>query len=207
MRFILVFAMVVALAAGDASAQTGATDENAWSFSAAVARYILADEPDYFQPTLSADYKRLHLEARANYEDLDTGSVWIGCNFSGGTTVEWELTPMIGGVFGNTTAVAPGLALSVGWWKVELYADNEYVVDTGERSDSFFYNWSELTLAPVEWFRFGMVTQRTRAYQSDREIQRGVMAGVSLGRLNLTGYVFNPDDDRPFYVFAVDADF
>jgi hypothetical protein len=45
--------------------------------------------------------------------------------------------------------------------------------------DSFCYNWSELTVAPVDWFRFDMVTQRTRVYQSEREIQRGVIAGVS----------------------------
>jgi DNA-binding NtrC family response regulator len=50
-------------------------------------------------------------------------------------------------------------------------------------SDSFFYNWSELTIAPWDWVRFGMVTQRTRLYDSDREIQRGFLVG-SMPRLN-----------------------
>jgi hypothetical protein len=87
-----------------------------------------------------------------------------------------------------------------------LYGENEYVVDLNNREDSFFYNWSELTLAPADWFRFGLVTQRTRVYQSDREIQRGVLAGVSFKHANVTGYVFNPDKDTRF-VFAVELTF
>jgi NADH dehydrogenase FAD-containing subunit len=35
------------------------------------------------------------------------------------------------------------------------------VFDTDDSSESFFYTWSELTLAPVEWFRFGLGTIAT----------------------------------------------
>ena len=131
------------------------------------------------QPTFTADRGWLHLEARYNYEALDTGSAWVGYNFSGGEKLAWEFTPMLGGVFGDTTGIAPGYKGSLGWWKLELYSEGEYVFDTGSSSDSFFYNWSELTLAPVDWFRFGLVTQRTRVYKTDRDIQRGVLAGFS----------------------------
>ena len=99
-----------------------------------------------------------------------------------------------------------GLQGSLGWRKLELYSEGEYVFDTGESSDSFFYNWSELTLAPVEWFRFGLVTQRTRAYQADRDIQRGLLVGFSFKWFELTGYVFNPDEDKPTFVIAVGLD-
>ena len=88
-------------------------------------------------------------------------------------TVPERLRPMIGGVFGDTTGIAPGYKGSLTWRKLELYSEGEYVFDTGSTSDSFFYNWSELTLAPVEWFRFGLVTQRTRVYKTDRDTQRG----------------------------------
>ena len=47
--------------------------------------------------------------ARYNYENLETGSVWVGYNLSGGEKLEWELTPMLGGVFGNTTRHRSGL--------------------------------------------------------------------------------------------------
>jgi hypothetical protein len=188
-------------------ALTKGADEKSWSFSLSAYGYIVPDGREYVQPTFTADRDWLHLEARYNYEDLDTASVWAGYNFSGGETLAWELTPMLGGVFGNTTGIAPGYKGSLGWWKLELYSEGEYVVDPGDSSGSFFYNWSELTLAPVDWFRFGLVTQRTRLYQTDRDIQRGLLLGVSLKRLDLTAIVFNPDEDRPTMVFAAGFNF
>ena len=178
-------------------------DDKAWTFSAAANIYFVPDDREYVQPTLTADRGWLHLEARYNYEALDTGSVWFGYNITGGDTLSWELTPMLGGVFGDTTGIAAGYRGSLAWSMLEFFSEGEYVFDSGSTSDSFFYNWSELTLAPVDQFRFGLVTQRTRLYQSEREIQRGVLAGVSFKRASLTGYVFNPDDDKPTIVLAV----
>ena len=99
-----------------------------WSFSASVYTYLVPDSRDYVQPTITADRGWLHLEARYNYEDLDTGSAWVGYNFSGGEKLAWEFTPMLGGVFGDTTGIAPGYKGSLSWWKLELYSEGEYVV-------------------------------------------------------------------------------
>jgi hypothetical protein len=189
------------------AAQSESSDDNAWSFSAAAYTYIVGDDDNYVQPTFTADRGWLHLEARYNYEAFDTGSAWFGYNFSGGETLAWEITPMIGGVFGDTDGVAPGYKGSLSWWKLELYSEGEHVFDAAESSDNFFYNWSELTLAPVEWFRFGLVTQRTRAYASDRDIQRGLLLGVSYKTLDLGAYFFNPDDEEPTYVISVGLSF
>ena len=178
-----------------------------WSFSLAATTYVVPDEHAYVQPTITADRGWLHLEARYNYEALETGSAWVGYNFSGGEKLAWEFTPMIGGVFGDLTGLAPGYKGSLSWWKLELYSEGEYVYDTGHTSDSFFYNWSELTLAPVDWFRFGMVTQRTRAYQTDRDVQRGLLVGFSWRKVDLTTYVFNPDESKPTWVVAVGLNF
>src|SRR5436190_3578366 len=83
-------------------------DAAGWSFSASASTYFVPDDHNYVQPTVRADRGRLHLEARYNYEGLDTGSAWVGCNFSGGKKLTWELTRMLGGVFGDTTGIAPG---------------------------------------------------------------------------------------------------
>jgi len=205
----LTIAIAVMPAVVFAQAPTNATpeDQPVWEFSASAYTYFVPDDGNYAQPTFTADRDWLHLEARYNYEALDTASAWVGYNFGGGETVTWELTPMFGAVFGATDGIAPGYKASLGWRKLELYSEGEYVVDTGDSSDSFFYNWSELTLAPVESFRFGLVTQRTRAYQTDRDIQRGLVAGFSFKRLDLTGYVFNPDDEKPTFVLAVAVTF
>ena len=190
---------ILACSATHAWGQSTAT----WSFSAAVYTYLLPDDDNYAQPTVTADHDGgLHLEARYNYEDLDTGSVWVGYTFGGGEAVAWEIKPLIGGVFGETTGLAPGYKGSLSWRMIEGYSEGEYVF-TGEAADRFFYNWSELTLAPVEWFRGGIVTQRTRAYKTDREIQRGLLVGATYQKLDVTAYVFNPDDSKPTVVLAV----
>ena len=197
------------LAGAGAAAQTPASPPPPpeWTFYGSAYTYILPDEPNYLQPTVTADRRRLHLEARFNYEARDTGSIWAGVNFSGGDGLSWELTPMVGGVFGDTSGVAPGYRGSIAWRALEFTSEGEALIDADDSADSFFYNWSELTLAPVEWLRFGLVTQRTRAYRADREVQRGLLVGTSIRKLDLTAYVFNPDDSKPIVVLAFAVSF
>ena len=194
-------------AANTMAAPVEEAHEKAWSFSAAAATYIVPNDQEYVQPTFTADHDWLHLEARYNYENLETGSVWVGYNLSGGEKLEWELTPMLGGVFGNTTGIAPGYKGSLNWWKLELYSEGEYVFDTGNSAGSFFYSWSELSVAPVDWFRFGLVGQRTRAYQTDLDIQRGLLVGFTYKEIDFTTYAFNLDRDKPTWVFSVGVGF
>jgi hypothetical protein len=189
---------------GQTPPQTAQPPEAAWSFSVAAYTYLLPDEGNYAQPTIAADHEGgFHIEARYNYEDRNTGSVWVGYTFSGGNAFEWELRPILGGVFGEVDGIAPGYQGSFSWKMLEFYSEGEFVFDSNESSDSFFYNWSELSLAPVDWFRAGLVTQRTRAYQTDRDIQRGLLVGTSYRNLDLTTYVFNPDDESPTVVVGV----
>ena len=178
-----------------------------WSFSAAVYVYQVADDRNYAQPTFTADRDWLHLEARYNYEDLETGSLWMGYNLGGGEKVTWDLTPMLGGVFGNTSAVAPAYKGSLEWSRLEFSSEGEYVFDANDSSENFFYNWSELTLAPGEWWRIGLVTQRTRVHATDRDIQRGLIVGFAYRELDSAIYLFNPDDSRPHVVVAVTVGF
>ena len=216
MRIIQAALILLALCDTVAPAQTAtnsppsATPEDkadGWSFSASAYTYIVPDDREYVQPTFTADRGWLHLEARYNYENLNTASLWTGYNFSGGEKLTWEITPMLGGALGDTYGVAPGYKGSLSWWKLELYSEGEYLFDTGDFSSSFFYNWSELTLAPLDWFRFGLVTQRTHLYKSDRDVQRGLLVGFSYRRVSLTGYMFNPDDSQPTYVIAAALNF
>jgi hypothetical protein len=185
---------------------TEEADEKKWTFSLSAYWYIVEDDEDYVQPTVRADYDWLHLEARYNYEDQDTTSVWVGYNFSFGDKLTLDFTPMIGGVLGRTEGVAPGYEVTLAWRGFELYSEGELLIDTEDSSDSFFYTWSELTWSPVEWLRVGVVIQRTKAYDSDFDIQRGLMVGVTYKKADFAVYLFNPDDD-PIVVLGVSYDF
>lgn len=192
---------------GEAMPDVPLADAPAWSFSASVFGYFVRDDDDYIQPTFTADYGALHLEARYQYEARETGSVWVGYNWSGGDQVRWEFTPMLGGVIGETMGVAPGFRGSVVWWWLEFSTEGECVIDAADTSDSFLYNWSELALVPVDWFRAGVATQRTRTYDSDREVSWGPMVGFTLGPFDLAAYGFDLDQETPTLVLALGVEF
>ena len=67
--------------------------------------YLPAEKPT---PHPLSPWTTLHLETRYNNEDLRTGSLWVGYNFAWGEKWQFEVTPMIGGVFGRTNGIAPG---------------------------------------------------------------------------------------------------
>ncbi len=181
--------------------------EKKWEFSVAVAGYIVPDGSAYLQPTFSADHDWLHLEARYNYEDIDTSSAWAGYNFSWGKDLTLDLTPMIGAVAGNTDGIAPGYEFTLTYGKIELYSEGEFLFDLDDSSDSFFYNWTELSFAPVDCFRFGLVIQRTKESDTGFDIDRGLLVGFTFESVDVTAYVFNLGWDDPMFVLSVGMQF
>jgi len=180
---------------------------NSWSFSLSADGYVVPHAEFYVSPTAAADHHWLHLEARYNYENQYTGSLWVGYNFDVGHKVSLEITPMIGGVFGNTTGVAPGYQASLTYKKISLSSSGEYVFDTKDRNGSFFYSWPELTYAPFGWLRAGLVAQRTKAYHTNLDTQRGFLIGLSHKGVQFTTYVFNAGWTDATLVFEVRVSF
>jgi len=178
-----------------------------WEFSASLTGYAVPHTQFFVNPTITADHSWLHLEARYNYENLKTGSVWTGYNFSFGDKLKLDLTPMIGGVVGRTAGVAPGYEGTLTFRKLELSTQGEYVIDATDRSASFFYDWSELSYSPVEGLRAGMVVQRTKVYGTSFEVQRGFLVGLSHKRVDFTAYVFNIGWTEPTCVFSLGVHF
>ncbi len=185
------------------------TDTNAepWEYSLTVDGYIIAGEDGYASPTFTADHKWLHLEARYNYENIRTASLWAGYNFSWGKTWQFAVTPMIGGVFGLTNGIAPGCEASVEWKKLTLSIDNEYVFDTTTKSGNFYYTWPQFTYQALDWLKIGLVAERTRAFQTKLDVQRGFFVGFTRKKLEFTTYVFNPGFTDTSVVLEVGASF
>jgi hypothetical protein len=186
---------------------SAADSSERWSFAASLYGYIVPESKDYVNPNFAADRGWLHLEARYNYEALETGSLWAGYNFKTGETVQFEFAPMLGGIFGDLTGVAPGYNLSISYKRFSFSSQSEYVFDTGNSSGNFFYTWSEVTYSPWDWLRAGLVVQRTKAYKSDLDIQRGFLVGVSYKRADFAVYVFNLGWTDPTVVLSAGFNF
>jgi hypothetical protein len=203
----LLFAMALSgsLAAQGTAAQPAADKSNPWEYSITVDGYV-GNGTGYASPIFTAD-NNWHLEARYNDENLDTGSLWFGYNFNfGKKNLKVALTPMLGGVMGRTTGIAPGLETTLTYKKIEFYAASEYVFDTTTASGSFFYSWPQLTYS-IKWFRIGAVAQHTKAYHTSLNTQRGFLVGVAIKKLEFTTYVFDPELATPTTVLEVGYNF
>jgi len=173
-----------------------------WAFSAMVSGYQVPGDRLYPQPTVTADRGRLHLEARYNYEDIHSGSAWVGYNLGGGDKVAWELTPMIGGVFGDLTGLVPALRWTLRWWKLDVFSESEIVVDPTHTADTFFYDWSEVGFSPLSWLRLGAAIQHSLVFKTPLDIQRGLFVGVTVRFVTVTVYEFNAGWTTPTWVGA-----
>lgn len=178
------------------------TDAASWDFSTDANFYFFRDD-FILLPVFRADRNALHLEARYNYEDLETFSAWVGYNFSGGNEFEFTVTPMIGGVTGLTKGIAPGLEMTFSYKGFELYSEGEYLFDSESTENNFYYNWSDLTYSPKDWLWFGLSGQRTRLYKTSVEIQRGLLVGAGAKQWELTTYWYNPGSDDSFLLAAL----
>ena len=76
-----------------------------------------------------------------------------------------------------------------------------------DRTASFFYTWDELIYSPTDWFHAGLVSQRTRAYHTDLDVQRGFSAGIAHKRMDFTTYLLNAGWSSPTVVLALSFGF
>lgn len=185
-----------------------------WKFSLETLTYLEQHARDYGNPNFSADYdKWLHLEARYNYEALKTGSVWVGRKFSDLKIAEGlkvDATPMLGGIFGDITGVAPGYYIEVSYEEDVITASSQglYFFDAGNSSGNFFYSWSELSasLPKFNCIRAGLVIESTQD-----SVRPGPLLGLKrkiIGKdVELTTYWLAPGSTEAAFVFGVNVDF
>jgi hypothetical protein len=198
---------LLALAAAEEAPASGPSPSPSWELHASLSAYLLPAQPDYLQPTVTADRGGLHLEARYNYEDIHTGSLFVGGNHQLGQKLTLELTPMLGAVFGRTNGISLALELTLSWSSLELTSESEYLVIAGDPASSFFYSWSEATVGLWDWLRAGLAVQRTKIVATPEVVAAGPMVRASAGRFDGAVYWFDPFASGQFVVIEAGATF
>jgi len=178
-----------------------------WSFSAEVDYYAYPYARDVFTAIATADRKILHLEARYNYEDRNTASLFAGLNFGFGNKLRLELTPMAGVIFGNSHGIAPGLEADLSRRFLELSAQSEYLVGLAGKEDDYLYTWSQLGASVFKNCTIGLVAQRTKLYQTELDLQKGGYAQYSIGKFTAGVFYFNPFSANNFFVTSIAVEF
>ena len=182
-------------------------EEAKWSGAVTGYYYAMRDEPDFGVGVATLDYGRLHLEGRYNYEATNAGSAFAGWKFSGGEEVTFEVTPILGVLFGAGRGVIPGVEASVAWRQLDAYVEAEYVDDRRQPGSRYFYSWTEIGWTPHEWLRVGLVGQRTHTVDTGRELQFGAFAQFIVQKLTFSIYAFNPDSSARYAIGALSVSF
>jgi len=202
---IIISLCIASVAASTLAGEPEPVTPPTWEFALTAYPTVVQDrDNNYTSAIASADRGPLHLEARYNYEAVGARSAFTGWNFSGGDAVEWEITPLLGGVWGPLQAVVPGVELSLVYQRFDFYLEGEYV-DDGD--DPYTYAWIELGFAARDWLRIGAAAQRTRIFGEERDVQRGPFAQLSWNRFSVGGYWFNPGAHDQVFIGSVGVTF
>lgn len=173
-----------------------------WELTPSLLTILYTDTIALWNPAFDADHGNLHLEARYQWEDWNTASVWAGRWFGFGNAFHVDAAPMIGGVFGNTMGVAPGLLVEAEWKRLSFYSSSEYVIDAEDDAYNFAYTWSEVAV-DLDHLLVGVVAQRTRTFDSPLDLQRGLLLMREQGDLTFGLYLFNIGWTDPTVAFTL----
>ncbi|MEO8711163.1 MAG: hypothetical protein ABI405_03515 [Parafilimonas sp.] len=181
--------------------------KNTWSGSLAGYYYFIPGEEMY--PTLisCADFKSLHLEARYNYEDINTASVFAGWTFGKDSKLSYSVTPMAGIAVGNSNGVLPGLECSATYSAINFYTENEYMFDFTGKENYFFYSWTQLSANTFKNMQAGVLAESLRWFKTKFNVQRGIYAEYSPGNFTFDIYGFNLFTSSDFFMASVTYQF
>jgi hypothetical protein len=135
-------------------------------------------------------------EARYNYEQLQTGSLYAGKNFSGAKKINYSVTPMLGVVFGKYNGGSAALNVDFEYEKIFFSAQLQYTVNKENKEENFFYNWSELGSKIGNKFYGGISMQQTKLYADKMSADMGLLLGFETGKITIPVYLFNPFSEK-----------
>ncbi|MBL7940086.1 MAG: hypothetical protein JNL43_12060 [Flavobacteriales bacterium] len=200
--FVFVLSGTGAFAQDTMAVVTVQDTDRTWYVEPSLLGILYRDTIALWNPALTIDRGYLHLEARYQWEDWRTASLWAGYNMSFGGAVQVDVAPMIGGVFGNIHGVAPGCLLEVAWKRLSFYSSSEQFIDVEDSTAGFTYTWNELAV-DLDHLLVGIVAQRTRTFESPLDLQRGLLLMREQGAFTFGMYLFNIGWTDPTVAFTL----
>jgi hypothetical protein len=142
-------------------------------------------------------------EARYNYDEIKTFSMYAGRTFSNKDSLSWSLTPVAGILLGKLKGGAAGVDIAVNYRKWYFSSAWQTIFSRESRDDNFNYSWSELGCQATHCFYAGLVLQQTRWYDTNDKWEPGVQIGFLLDKWIFPVYAFNPMGNNRRFVIGV----
>ena len=142
-------------------------------------------------------------EARYNFDELNTFSLYAGKRFSGTGNLSWEATPLIGGLMGQMNGGSVGVNFGMDFRKLFIASQSQYSFSLENNSDRYFYHWSEVGYNATSWLYAGLAIQQTNIYKTLVKLEPGCMIGISIKNLTIPLYAFNTADQERYFVLGL----
>ena len=156
-----------------------------------------------YMPVLHYQHpKNWYAEARYNYEDLETFSLYLGRAFNVvSNDLNFSFVPMLGGSVGRFNGISTGLNIDMDYNKFFFSSQSQYSKSTNQYGSDFLYSWSEIGYKSLKWLYAGLSVQHTFDRVTGNELQPGVMIGFTFNRFTIPVYTFEPfNSGRNFIV-------
>jgi hypothetical protein len=147
--------------------------------------------------------KKWYTEARYNYEDLQTFSLYAGKTFSRENDFSYALTPMIGGMVGKLKGGSLGLNTAFSFRNFNFTSQSQYSVSADAQANNFFFSWSELYYQPLDWMYTGVSLQHTQVYRTNALVEPGLLVGFSFNHWTFPIYSFSPFGSERYFVVGI----
>jgi hypothetical protein len=131
-------------------------------------------------------------EARYNYEDVETFSLYLGRAITGGNDLNYSFVPMLGGSVGKFKGVSTGLNIDMDYNKFFFSSQSQYSMPTSAYGRYFWYSWSELGYQGLKWLYAGLSVQQTHDRLTGDDLQPGMMIGFTFNKFTIPVYTFDP---------------
>jgi hypothetical protein len=142
-------------------------------------------------------------EARYNYEDFNTLSLYGGKTFSKEGRWSWSATPLVGGMVGTMNGGSLGFNVDLDHKNVFFSSQSQYSFSLEDRLNKYFFTWSEIGYQPLPWCYAGMALQQTSAYQQTGLWETGYMIGFSFGKWTIPLYAFGVSKRDKYFILGV----
>jgi hypothetical protein len=151
--------------------------------------------------------KGFYSEFRYNYEDLHTGSVFMGKVFEiDRRSANYSITPMIGFSAGNFNGISIALNAELEWKKLYISSQMQYSFSLQKEVPGFYFNWSEAGYAVTDWFILGPAFQYT-LQKGAQEFQPGFFMSASAGKFSIPLYVLHAGGGDPLVILGLNYEF
>jgi hypothetical protein len=142
-------------------------------------------------------------EARYNYDEAKTFAVYAGKTFSRNGIFSYSATPILGGLMGRMNGGSVGMNIDLGFEHLFFSTQSQYTFSLEQKTNKYFFSWSELGYHATPWLYGGMALQQTNIYQAAGKFEPGCMLGFSLKNWTLPVYVFNQAGGETYFVLGI----